>query len=137
MTQAQERTIRIAQLLYRLVKEVMPTANSNILPLARGIALQAQLLKLSPAAFDSENGHDALAAIAHAGTRDQLLALAHNNAHTLNMQWAKIVNLVDLKLAPIESLDSPRYNAHRRTERDDRPSTWPPKLFDGWIPRGK
>lgn len=134
MTQAQERTVRIAKLLYHLVKEIMPTANSNILPLARGIALRAQLLKLSPAAFDSKNGHDALAAIAHAQTRDQLLALAHSNAHTLNMQWARIVNLVDLKLAPVESL---RYNAHRHTERDSQPGTWPPKLFDGWIPRGK
>lgn len=134
MTAARERDIRVARLLYTIVKEIMPTANSNIVPLARGIALQAQLLKLRPTAFDCANGHDALSAIAHASTRAQLLALAYGNAHTLSHQWAAIVALVDAKL--------PASHAHttwgpvREAERVPA-STWPPKLFDGWFPRGK
>lgn len=131
MTQAAERTGRIAHMLYGIVQELQPGARTNVLPLARGIALHAQLLKLSPAAFDVENGRDALAAIALAHPISELVKAARSNARTLNAQWAKVVNLVDYKLPPDK-------NTAWRTARDDgQTSAWPPKLFDGFVPDGK
>ncbi len=131
MSQAAERTGRIARMLYKIVQELQPGARTNVLPLARGIAMYAQLLKLRPAAFDVENGHDALSAIAHAYPIDELVKLARSNARTLSVQWAKVVNLVDYKLPPDQ-------NTARRNLRDDgQMSEWPPKLFDGFVPDGK
>jgi hypothetical protein len=126
-----ERTGRIARMLYAIVQELQPGARTNVLPLARGIALHTQLLKLSPAAFDVENGRDALTAIALAHPISELVKAARSNARTLNAQWAKVVNLVDYKLPPDK-------NTSWRNLRDSGDmSEWPPKLFDGFVPDGK
>ena len=118
-------------MLYGIVQELQPGARSNVLPLARGIALQAQTLKLAPAAFDDENGRDALSAIALAHSINDLVKAARSNARTLSAQWAKVVNLVDLRLPPDKN------TAWRNLRDDGVTPTWPPKLFDGWIPDGE
>lgn len=134
-----DRSVRIAKQLVKIAKTIAPTESpTRLLTLMRGLALRAQLMRLAPAAFDSENGQDALEALAHANTYAQLVQLAESNTHILSVRWAKVVYVAGLELP---SRGTPSSDERRRAadiERDPPSSQWTGvKLFDKWTTERK
>lgn len=127
------KTLR--DVVYELSREhATPLTSRIMIRLARGIALNAQAARLAPAQFDTENGRDALAAIAHASSQRELLALAENSVLTLSARWSKIVYVAGLEMsAPAITTAELRRVADIK---DDPPrNPYAPKLFDKWMPK--
>jgi hypothetical protein len=133
----QSPTTRVAKMLYDLVLALPggpSTARANC-AIARGVALLAQQAKLSPRAFDCANGADALAAIAHTASRDELVRLGNSSAQVLSARWSAAIYLIGTKLHPSLSLADVRRFADTSTDPVDRPAddSWPPKLFGKFM----
>lgn len=131
---------RVGNVLCEVVHELSrendtPLTTRVLIRLVRGIALNAQAARLAPGGFDCENGRDALSAIAHAITQQELLKLADNNVLTLSERWSKVVcvavhELATAGIAPVE--------LRRAADIKEDPPRSPyanPKLFDKWMPK--
>ena len=127
------RNRRIARMLINVVQELYaPSPPRAVLVLIRGVALRAQILRMSPAAFDCPNGYDAMAAIATAASREQLTAIANGNAFVLGARWSKIVYIAGTEIPGPAIGDIERCRAADITPAANR---WtPPKLFAKWMP---
>jgi hypothetical protein len=107
MTERPTTTGLVAKMLHDLVGtlETAPMAAAAHITFARGIALTAQQARLAPRMFVCVNGPDALAALAHAVSRDALYSLGANSTYTLQARWAQVLYLISCKLNPRTSDD--------------------------------
>lgn len=130
-TEADQRIVRLAQMLLDVVRTVQPESDfpRTVLTAVRGLALLGQKLRLAPAAFDCPSGLDAMTAAAMTMSRVQRDQLSNSNAHTLNSRWAKIVYAAStMIMGQLNYSDQMR--ACDMTESDIR--QWqPPTLLEG------
>ena len=113
-----DRPTRIAKMLVEAVCELHEVLSPHtVLALIRGLALQAQALRMSPATFDCPNGRDAMAAIALSQSRAYLTTLSKSNALVLGARWSSAVYIASL-LIPGPAIGS----AERHRAADVEPS---------------
>jgi len=112
----------------------VPLTSRVLLQLARGIALSAQAARVAPAQFDSENGRDALSAIAHAMSQRELIKLADSNMTILSKRWSQVTYVAILELStPGMSVAELRRVVD--IQEDPPRSPYTNKLFDKWMPK--
>lgn len=111
-----------------------PLTARTLIRLARGISLSAQAARTAPAQFDSENGRDALSAIAHAISQSELLKLADSNVTILSKRWSQVTYVAILELStPGTSVAELRRIVD--IQEDPPRSSYQSKLFDKWMPK--
>lgn len=139
-TQVSPVLSRVAETLRAVVHELsrahrVPLTSRVMVRLARGIALSAQAARITPAQFDSTNGRDALAALAHAISQPELHKLADSNVLMLSAQWSKVVYVAGLELSkPALPIAEIRDAADIQSDPPRNPYA-NPKLFDKWMPK--
>ncbi len=128
---------RVGRVLLDVVHELsrenkVPLTSRTLIRLARGISLSAQAARMAPTQFDSENGRDALSAIAHAISQPELLKLADSNVTILSKRWSQVTYVAILELStPGTSVAELRRIVD--IQEDPPRSPYTNKLFDKWM----